>query len=78
MVSAYILGKIEPNFEKKVVSNLSAINGIKTAHATFGPYDFIAHVEAVNEAQLKNIVIEKIRNLQGIASTMTLVANQTT
>ncbi len=76
MINAYILGKIVPGAEKKVVSNLKAIDGVKTAITTFGQYDFIVHVEARDDGQLKSIITEKVRMLPDIASTTTLVANQ--
>ena len=42
MISAYVLGKVEPNQEKKVVSGLKSIKGIKKAEITFGQYDFVS------------------------------------
>ncbi len=75
MINAYILGKIEPNAEKKVVENLKAIGGVKRAEITFGQYDFVVRIEAKDEHQLKDIIIEKVRTLPGIASTLTLISN---
>lgn len=76
MINAYILGKVEPHQEKKVVSGLKGIAGIKTAETTFGQYDFIALVEAKDETELKRILVEKVRLVHGIAATMTLIANR--
>ena len=76
MINAYILGKVEPNQEKKVVTGLKSIKGIKIADMTFGQYDFIAQVEASDEKELKNILVDKVRLVSGIASTMTLIANK--
>lgn len=76
MINAYILGKVEPNREGNVVHDLKSISGIKRADLTFGQYDFIAQIEAKDEMQLKSIIIEKVRMLPGVASTMTLIANR--
>ena len=46
MINAYILGKVEPNQEKKVLTGLKSITGIKSADITFGQFDFIARIEA--------------------------------
>ena len=75
MISAYVLGKVEPNQEKKVVSGLKSIKGIKKAEITFGQYDFVAEVEAKDEIELKSILVDKVRLVSGIAATMTLIAN---
>ena len=76
MINAYILGKVEPNQEKKVLTGLKSITGIKSADITFGQFDFIARIEAKDELELKNILVEKVRVVGGIASTMTLIANK--
>lgn len=74
MIRAYVLGKVEPNSETKIVGSLKNLAGVKKADITFGQYDVVVSVEAKDETHLKNIITEKIRTMPGITSTLTLIA----
>ncbi len=76
MISAYILGKVEPNSETQIPVALKKIKGVKSAEITFGQYDFVAHVEAENEIRLKDTIVEKVRILPGIVNTTTLIVSK--
>ncbi len=43
----------------------------------FGSYDIIVKLEATSEEKLEDIVVSKIRNLQKIRTTVTLVVKET-
>lgn len=78
MSKAYVLISCEPGSDDYVVSNLKAISSVKSAYGTFGLYDVIAQIEASNEAELKNELMKRIRKLDKIQGTITLMAEEST
>jgi DNA-binding Lrp family transcriptional regulator len=59
--------------EKSIISQLKSIDSVKEVYGTLGMYDIIAKVEASSEDQIKNIITNKIRKVDKILSTMTLM-----
>lgn len=78
MSKAYILFSCEPGSDDYVVSQLHSISIVKSAYGTFGLYDVIAKLEAHSESVLKNEIIKKIRKIDKIRGTMTLMAQDST
>jgi len=72
MAKAYVLMSCKLGVEKSIISEIKSIENVKEVHGTLGLYDIIAKIEANSEEKLKNTVTEKIRNVDKIASTMTL------
>ncbi len=59
--------------QEDVISHLKTIDGVKEAHGTFGAYDIIAKVESDNVETLRDTVAWKIRKMERIRSTLTLM-----
>jgi DNA-binding Lrp family transcriptional regulator len=78
MSKAYVLISCEPGFDDYVVSSLKEISNVKSAHGTFGLYDVIAKIEAQTESDLKNDLMKRIRKLNKIQGTITLMAEEQT
>ena len=78
MSRAYVLISCEPGSDDYVVSNLKAISSVKSVYGTFGLYDVIAQIEAPDEAELKNELMKRIRKLDKIQGTITLMAEEST
>ncbi len=71
MEEALVLITVEPASEQQVLEALKKIKGIVEAHFLYGPYDIYVKIEAADSQQLNRLVIERIRNIHGIKSTMT-------
>jgi DNA-binding Lrp family transcriptional regulator len=71
MEEALVLITVEPASEQQVLDSLKKIKGIVEAHFLYGPYDIYVKIEAADSQQLNHLVIERIRNIPGIKSTMT-------
>ena len=52
---------------------LGGIKGVSEAHITFGTYDVLAKVDADSPEKVKEIVFSKIRTLEYVRSTLTLI-----
>jgi len=59
--------------EESVIQELKSIIGIKEVHGIFGAYDIIAEVETKTVDELRQTVILKIRKINDVRSTLTLL-----
>jgi DNA-binding Lrp family transcriptional regulator len=77
MVTAFILVKVgtgeQLNFVKSVKEEVSKIKGVVKVYGVFGRYDLIAQVEASTLEELSRIIIDKMRAINGVLSTESLV-----
>lgn len=73
MATAHILINCELGSEQDVISQTKAINGIKEVRGVFGAYDVLAKIETVTVEELRNIITWKIRKIDKIRTTLTLM-----
>jgi len=73
VVSAYVLINCELGSEEDVISNLKTIDGVKEVQGTFGAYDVIVKIESDNHETLRDTLTWKIRKMERIRSTLTLM-----
>jgi len=71
MDKALVLLTLEPDSGSEVLEEIKNIHGVIEAHFLYGPYDGYAMIEAPDSAELQTIVIDTIRQIEGIRSTMT-------
>ena len=76
MAKAYILINCDTGSEGSVISHLDDIDTVKESHGTFGSYDIITKLESENEANIQQTLSKKIRKIQKIRSTLTLLAHR--
>ena len=72
-MEAYVLIETEPGVIWEVADAARKISGVRAAHAVTGQYDSIVFVEFIKMDDLGEI-IERIRALDGVRRTQTLVA----
>lgn len=76
MPMAFILINTEMGSETEVLEALQKMVNVKEAFVVYGVYDLVARVEADTMDQLKDIVTWKIRRLERVRSTLTMMAVQ--
>ena len=69
---AYVLLNVEIDSEKEVLDSLKEIPEVKEAYQIYAVYDLIIHIEADTSNKLKGL-INRIRDIEKIRSTMTLI-----
>jgi len=72
MVIGFVMISVRPPNVRKVYNKLSKLPEIIELNALFGEYDLMAKIEAENVEKLANIVIDKIRTIDGVSDTRTL------
>jgi DNA-binding Lrp family transcriptional regulator len=73
MPQAYVLINVESGAEEEVVSQLKIIAGVEEAYYSYGVYDIISKVKADSMEKLKDLVTRKVRTLNRVRSTLTLI-----
>jgi len=73
VAKAYVLINCELGSEDKIISDLRKLEHIKDAVGTFGAYDMVAKIEAETSEQLRETVTWKIRKMDKVRSTLTLM-----
>jgi DNA-binding Lrp family transcriptional regulator len=76
MPMAFVLINTEMGSETEVLEALKKIGNVKEAYTVYGVYDIVARVEAENMEQLKEIITWKMRRLNKVRSTLTMMVVQ--
>jgi DNA-binding Lrp family transcriptional regulator len=76
MAIGFALLSISPLHEKTVYEKLRQIPEIVEVHPLFGEFDILVKIEARDIDSIGNIVINKIRSVQGIVDTKTLIGTK--
>lgn len=72
MAVGFVLISTSPASEHEVYDELLKIPEVVELHPLFGEYDLIAKIETEDFNQLGQIVVEKIRSIDGVVDTKTL------
>jgi len=72
----YVLITAAPAHEYEVYHKLTKVSEIIEIHPLFGEYDLIAKIKAEDSDKLANIVINKIRSIDGVSNTYTLTGTK--
>lgn len=73
MPLAFLLINVDLGSEDQVVGELRKIPNIKEVCAVYGAFDVVAKLEAESMDKLKEIVTWKIRRLEKVRSTLTMI-----
>lgn len=72
-MKAFVLINSDLGKEPAIIEALSKVDEIKSIHALYGIYDLIAEVETDSMEKVKEIVFNKIRRLNDVKTTITLI-----
>ncbi len=70
---AFILITVELGKEDMVLALVRALLGVKEAYMVYGVYDIILKVEAETAQAIKDTVFFKIRRIDNVRSTITMM-----
>ncbi len=74
METAYVLINCDMGYEEQVTEELNDISDVKEVHGTYGAYDILAKVESEQTTTLRETITGKIRKINRVTSTLTLMA----
>ena len=73
MPLAFVLINSDLGAEEEIVSELNKIEGVKEVYQVYGVYDIIVKIEGETMEKVKDIVTWKIRRLNRVRSTLTMI-----
>ena len=73
MPMAYVLINTEPKNMESVVSTLEKNDSVIEIFPVYGVYDIVAKIQADTMEKLKDIVTWKVRSLEDVRSTITML-----
>jgi len=73
MATAYVLINCELGSEESIIQELKNLDGVIEVHGTFGAYDILAKIESPTVDILRETITWKIRKIDQIRSTLTLM-----
>jgi DNA-binding Lrp family transcriptional regulator len=71
---AFVLVNAELGTEEDVIREIRKLSEVKEAHLVYGMYDIMVKVEGPSVEKVKETVNVKIRKMDKIRSTLTMIA----
>ncbi len=72
MSEAYVLINVGSGSEDKVLNEIKKTQGVKEVYVSYGVYDLVVKVAADSAEEMKETVTHRLRNINGVVSTLTL------
>jgi DNA-binding Lrp family transcriptional regulator len=73
MITSYTLIRVLPAKDKEVYNNVKGFSEVKEIVLTYGEYDLVIKVELPSMDSLDNFIFNKLRSIDGVAATTTLL-----
>ena len=73
MPAAFVLINAEIGTENELAQELKKIPNVKETHTVYGVYDIVTKVESETMDKLKELITWKIRRLDRVRSTLTMI-----
>ncbi len=77
-LTAFVLINTEAAASKKVMEALKEIDAVEEAYWVYGIWGIVARIEVATEDKLKEIVSWRLRRLDGVRSTQTMILSDGT
>ena len=72
-MKAFVLLNTELGMESKITEALKGVDEITNIYSLYGIYDIIIEMEAETMDRIKEVVFNKVRRLDNVKSTITLL-----
>jgi DNA-binding Lrp family transcriptional regulator len=73
MPKAFVLMNAELGSEDSLVNELKKLESVKEVYQVYGVYDIVAQVESDTMEKVKETITLKLRKLNGVKSTLTMI-----
>jgi DNA-binding Lrp family transcriptional regulator len=67
----------EFNAKSEILKSIKEIPQVKEAYLVYGVYDIIAQIETENLQEIKDVISMKIRRIDNVRSTLTMITSDT-
>jgi len=73
MATAYVLISCDLGFDAEIIDEIKQLEDVKEVRGVFGAYDILVKLESANVETLRETIMWKIRKLNRVRSTLTLM-----
>lgn len=73
MITGLVLVKLKTGQETDTLEKIKSVEGVAHVSAVFGRWDLVLDIESEDLPTLSNVVVGKIRSIEGVETTETLV-----
>jgi len=73
MATAYVFVNCDLGFEAEIIDEIKQLKSVKEVQGVFGAYDILVKLESANLENLREIITWKLRKLNRVKSTLTLM-----
>lgn len=73
MVTGVVLIRLSAGKEKSALAKIKDTKGVSHVSGVYGRWDLVCDIEADDLPTMTNVVVNKLRAIQGVTSTETLV-----
>lgn len=70
---AFVLINTDMGADAEVSNKLKEIEEVKDVYGVYGVYDIVVRIEAETLQKLKDVISNKIRTLENVRSTLTMI-----
>jgi DNA-binding Lrp family transcriptional regulator len=77
MTTAFVMINTEFNAKSEILKSIKEIPEVKEAYLVYGVYDIIAQIETENLQEIKDVISTKIRRIDNVRSTLTMITSDT-
>ena len=70
-MEAYVFINVRAGWARKIIRDMGEIPEVKSVHACWGRPDVVGFVEVAGEQELRELVLGRIHNLEGVSETDT-------
>jgi len=74
MATAFVLISTDVGAEKEVLEKLRELPEVAEAHVVYGVYDLVVKVRVKRQEDLREVLTNKLRRMEKIRSTLTMLA----
>ena len=73
MIAVYVLLRIKPGMDRRVLHDVKKLAQVKAVETVYGEYDMLINVEIEALEALDSFIFDTIRTIKGVESTTTLI-----
>jgi DNA-binding Lrp family transcriptional regulator len=72
-VSAFVLVDVAGDHTKSAYKTITRLEGVKAVYTVSGPHDIIVQIEGGTLEQLSDLILSRIRSVDGVMKTSTAI-----
>ncbi|KON33623.1 MAG: AsnC family transcriptional regulator [miscellaneous Crenarchaeota group-6 archaeon AD8-1] len=76
MPQAFVLFNVSSGSEDQVLNDAKKIKGVTEVYISYGVYDLLLKIKADSMDELKELVTHKLRTIDNVRSTLTLILTE--